>query len=624
MKSICTAFFLLLFSLQAEVDMHSRQDLYLQALVTEKNLDKLNYILEPLINKSNEPEELNKLIILARNAGLTDRTLQALQKLLTIQPNNADALREAGIYSLRKNQFSQAKAYLSKYHQLVMGDTISHYYLSAAENWLKNYQAAYYHAILAEAHFPPSFSSQERDIYPSILRQQHRYLKGEETIRAINTTYDLPRFERIAFVSYLLFLDHVKEARYIFEKYLMPIDLQTVDDELKIEIQLTEVRLLIAEGKLRQAHELVDQVILDDADHTSAPSLKAGIYNLTGHWRKERALINETIEKAPQDEDLYRRQRFNERTYNSFMDGEFSYRFNDESDSQFKFRYQVEERFSDLWSLGVINRLSYASLSDVYDRDGRLEDKSGWTFNHTIYSQWDRFNGERIRLELHLPYQESDFTNTGTSYNHLIRLDNGGAWFYGFDYRKPYEGIIDGILDQITRDRLFLTKSWLVSNKIRLELTASANRYGDDDYYRTGDSLGANFNISYRLSPQRWQYKWFGDRSTFYLNYQFDYEDFIFIDEQTAFNGAKYNPIDHEDRQLHNFNILWFREFNKQESLEVYLGYSYDLRAHEHGPSTGWVYRYLTPAEVEIRIFGSHALTTELFTTIGLGIKWNF
>lgn len=596
-----------------------RNDLYIRSLEVQKKRVKLEHEL----NRQSEQEtRVKRLALLARTASRNNllKTAEKIyKKSAALYPSDPTVQREIAIVSAKLNHFSQAAVYFEKYHTENPGDMTSHFYHGEVLNWQRRFSEADHHYRMAEQFFlklsAPSPAEQATSSSTSRgLGDFSRALQVSKTVHLENP--DDP-YLLIQYIDTLIAADQPSAAWPVYHRFLESYG--GGNKETEILIKLIEPRLLHADLNSRKALTLTDHYMTHYPESAEAVSLKAAIMNNLSHWRKEKQAITKLKLLRPTDEDVTRRGDNLWWLHSSFLDAEAYFSSSDEGDTQFITRIHGEKRQSDRTAFGFISSFNFAKIPKSFDKDGQIKNRSGLEVVNELYVAFDFADADQLKLALH--YLAAD--TVGLSMTHKLSLDHG-SFKYHLEYRKPYWGITEGLLLGQVRDRVFMEKEWQFSNKLKFSIGSGLNRYGLEHAVKTGDTWSAQTLLTYRLDPRLWHRTLFGYAHGLFLNYSIDKEEVIDRYSRLSSSGTSYFPINHSDREVHTVNALLSKTVSDKHNFQTYIGYSYDRKTSDHGPSGGWIWRYRKTKNFEIRCFGSYALTTAFFTNIGVGVRWVF
>jgi hypothetical protein len=137
------------------------------------------------------------------------------------------------------------------------------------------------------------------------------------------------------------------------------------------------------------------------------------------------------------------------------------------------------------------------------------------------------------------------------------------------EFHRPYWGLVVGIADGGTRDRLELghTRALDIEERWSATFQAAINRYGLDD----GDDLAHSFNllagVSYAISLER---------PFVSIGYQVDGEYVLGRATRTASNNEKFAPLPITTREVHSAILFAGGQLTDYIDYSVFGGYNFD------------------------------------------------
>jgi len=160
-------------------------DAYLDALRAVQDGAALSAVVDPQIDLESDPRRLRRFGRLSVEFGQDATAYKAYTKLLSVAPDDPEALKRLGILAYFEADYSLTRHYLSRYLRLREGDYETHYYYGEALRRTDQAAAAvHYERALRQIEYASEMSLVMRVMRALVL---HRTGRTEESLAAFET-----------------------------------------------------------------------------------------------------------------------------------------------------------------------------------------------------------------------------------------------------------------------------------------------------------------------------------------------------------------------------------------------------------------------------------------------------
>lgn len=395
---------------------------------------------------------------------------------------------------------------------------------------------------------------------------------------------------------------------------------ETASEE-NLGLALTGIRLDVEKGRMHKAIRKTHALEKQYPNHPDVLETDADIHYRTGHWRQAVSRYADAMEAAPEREDLPERRKEILREYGSFADLSGEYREIGNDRTEIFTRAQGMARVSHSIAMGVnIERDDVDADSVQHANDGsftKLDD--------------DFYRGEAYFLYT-LPSSDSAkvsvFAGDGTVGGGLAYtlIDYYGSTALGLEVSAPNWDFIEGVRDEGTRDRVFVTRIQRFNPRFIVNATAGLNQYSVEDRDNVAKSATIDASAIYTIPSSHQMAAFLGDDADWSLRYSLDAEYASDVDTANGVNGV-FKPLPLTTREVHTLALYIGKQVVRPVRVEAFGGYARD-RLGDGGANYGGDVYIDLGKQAQLRAGYLHSVSTERTDedldsiTVGLGVKF--
>lgn len=562
-------------------------DAYFETLTYLHKQDELKALIYNHLIHETDVERLKKLGKLAYDTLAEEAAEILFLHVLNIDPYSKDSLKYLGEIYFSKGAFSYANWYLSLYLNLYEGDYLTYYEMAEIFYRDADYSSAFpfYIASLIELQ-KPTIALQEatstapaEDLYREIVRAQ---------------IYARVRYPRTALILYEELLAHHPQDINIRANYgNLLIDLDSLDYAGTILFDF-DVPIASLESKDESALLYLETVrtlwwtrsrFMDEATNSALNNMTAypgkgdpwaslaNIKNSCGFGLK--ALDNYASAHliAPYNEDYLRAYSLTLDPYRPYALGEREYRKTGATQKEHF------TRFGAAWNDSISSQFQLYLESDNFELLDYTQPSNGLVIPKKTGT---RCRGEASWL-YHYPEGVDLLSQVYFGKHHLgwgvksAFLDCSGSWIGGIEYNRPNWDYVSTLADYGARNRLYVERTQLFSDRLAASLFIAGNRYFMGQVHGiAGESIGWQMAINYRLCRLSSLVDMFGHDSTLVLSYSVDAEYPTWQARKSSLDGTCFEPLALSELETQTLQFILNKSLHRWMKFQANFGFAYD------------------------------------------------
>lgn len=562
---------------EEEYSFDSILDVYLDALQNLKMKAKLTEILCHMLSVENRPERIKKFAKLAQSEDQQDLALKGFHKLLTMRPNDSDALKELGTLYFGKGNLTLSQYYLVLYHcQKPEGDYLSHYYLGEISHHKKLKTEAKYHYLFSlclieklekkdlSIHLMIANIFTKMDYYNLAIHLYSKLLIDNPENLAV----------RANFANLLMDNEKWDEASSVLSFVCRPSKHEKEEDkDDKISYAIALLRLLKENLCICTGLEISKQLIEDYLDSPMVWEAGAVWQEWLGRWRRALCYLETARKLNPLNESYSEAIKNILLPHQDYLAIEGEYRRTALTQKERFARAEARAFISESTQVLCGVETDYLRVTAFTDLQGITRPFHGWIsrgefnfiehfYNGTIAKE-TVFIGDNILgagLGCTVPTYE-------------------GLWGIKAEYHKPCWDFVQTTIQQGTIDRIEVLHKPRLPHYWYAYSAASLNRYNLQGLSNAASSWSLEGILSYQFSTVDCMAKLFGKDFERLLFYSLDAEYGLHDVEKIGSTGLPFFPIPFSSRENHSVYVLLRKNFPSEIILEGYGGYLYDRMA---------------------------------------------
>lgn len=195
-------------------------DAYYEALLREKHYVQIGRIVTVAVPQTQSEERLKRLASIAMQANQTEAAQLAYEKLHRLNPNDLDVIRELGMITYAKANYSEAKNYLGQYLAQRRHDVLPLYYYAEILNREKRFDKArpYYEDAEKLMIAIPNKNVTMRVVEANILYRLQRVDASVAAFKQVIREYPRDMDARVDYANILMELGKFNEAKQILSQ----------------------------------------------------------------------------------------------------------------------------------------------------------------------------------------------------------------------------------------------------------------------------------------------------------------------------------------------------------------------------------------------------------------------
>lgn len=390
-----------------------------------------------------------------------------------------------------------------------------------------------------------------------------------------------------------------------------------------LSTDLVRVRLYVLSQQIAKAFILMDEIKRQHGENHSTYSTEAEIYFAVGFWQKGLQLIEKAEREQPNNENYRERKKdvLFEHASNVWVDTETE--LTGSTTMELFKRAGVEyyrtpntvygatmER--DMLRTPAVNLIDGSQLQFVRQNKHRME----------LFVKHDFLHGRNSTRGS--VYLGEDAIGIGGEYNWIdIR---GKTTVSGHINRVNWD-FIEAFVQGGTEDSIRLTRQHRLAPRLTVTGAGGFDNYNLEADRNLAQSMVLNGVVQYLIKPSNPIYKILGKDAVASINYLFDAEYGIDVNERVNNAGVVFQPLPLSSREVHQISVGLRKEFSHRFYFDGFTGWGHD-RFGGRGYTYGGLLAYRVKDMFEVQARASRDLSAELTNNtverVGMNLKWVF
>jgi len=551
--------------------------LYIEALQLSNQRDKLATVLTELIDSDVQDVSLLKLGTLAQELDLFDQAELAYQRVLAVNPEDADALKGIGMTTFVRSRYWQSLDYFERYLCTDNPDYLGYYYTGEIY-WL------YQHYKVAQMRFYPCamqmlLEKEELNVYQKATLAQ-LYFRMRDPGTAILLYHEILEEQphNVAFLTEFanMFIDLEKWC--CAEEMLNRIDMskETELDEhsrylLERNADIARFRLYKTMREFRTANCFVNHLLEKYPDEPRIVGLKGEIEREIGHDYTAMDWFECAHEMDP-DNDVFPQQ------WRDVLYDHYSFLQADREDL-WSGSFQYESRYNVIWQQNL-NRHVAVRFGVGTDEMRLFNAVNFW--NSTNFKFWDaRVRGE---VAANAKFKNGVEAEVSAYFSHqtpgaglyLYRKDSLGDAWARIRYHHATWDFTQTIIWHGVEDRFQLMRTLNFKQYLTLFGGGGPVWYHLKDVQNAAATYVVQAGLFYRIPRYTRLVYGLGQDGDIFFNYALDAQYVASLKRIINNVGQIVTPMDIQSRETHTMSLLIIKPFTRCFRFEGLFGGSYD------------------------------------------------
>jgi hypothetical protein len=390
------------------------------------------------------------------------------------------------------------------------------------------------------------------------------------------------------------------------------------DEEGSLELSLTRVRLLMETAQTDDAFQLIESLKKDYPDNTDVLTAEAELYFYTNNRGKSLEVIRHAAQIDPENEDILERANEILSGQETFAAAEGEFRKTGDSQREYITRVKGQVTMNRPLALAVILENNRLRATDFTRTNGTVETIRDDFMRGEIGGIYTINNGDQAKASLYLA---ENTVGVGANYG---LLDSMGISTFGAEYNRPNWEYTALVVDEGTRDSLYVSRTHIITPRLVALGKLSLNRYNVEDIDDVARSGGVEFNVDYTL-PQRYTRNYLGENSLVKLDYIFNAEYSFDVTERTDPLIGDYTPLALQHYEIQTVEIVVQKKLFNTLNLQAHGGYAAD-RFGGSGPVLGGSASWQPTNNIVLEALATRTInkedTGDEIDVVGVNVKW--
>lgn len=551
-------------------------DAYLLSLAALHKNEEINALLAEWVPEQNNLDHLKKLGHILTDNALYEPAELLYLKVLSVDPNDKEGLKEIGNLYFNLGAFSVSYYYLSYYICLYDPDPVSlfHYaeiynrdgdrfhsrpfYWAAIHKILNNPNKdgeTEHKEILATAYFRLNYPFTAFRLFDEALSKSDLEKNVELALRG-------------AYANLLVDLDCLCSASNLLFIPQDPLKKENRDALLFLEDIKTE--WYRKKNDPINAYAQSDQVLLKFNNEGHAWASRAALEDYYGHEWRSLMDYEVAIDLEPKNEDFWRGRKDIIDRHRNFIGANIEYRTVGLTQKDHIYRYKAGYNpylFTRFALLAEYDRFNISSYVNAHT--GLTDSARGNRYKNTLSWIQNTYSGDTFDAEF---YYEPQILGFGTHYTHP---DLYGRTTVGIEFKQPNWDFAETIVEYGSRDRILFERNQHLWEKIEGVLRLEGRRYHLHPGGTVADSIAWYGELNYTLPEYHWLSIVLGKESTIVTTYNIDaeygtWEKFLTVGDN------KFQPLAVGAREIHTVEMLFEKKSYRYFDARLNFGFAYD------------------------------------------------
>ncbi len=397
-----------------------------------------------------------------------------------------------------------------------------------------------------------------------------------------------------------------------------PLYAQDTDAQLRLD--LSRLQVYTETRQLDSAFTLIERLKAENPTNAQVRVAEADLQIKLGNRGAALTALKEAESLDPGNQDIINR-REEIRMPRSYVSADGSVkRTNNLSLEQYS-RLSGSARVTPDIAVGATLENDHARIDPIVRENGTTARFEGDRQRFTLTGQRVEQSGNQLDANLYLT---KETVGAGARYSWL---DAKGLSYLQADVFAPEWDYLEGVVGYGTRDDIRVGRKQYFTPALEGNLNLGVNHYGLDGDRDLATTGMVNGELDY-IIPSRFHHIGLSaiDNTTFTLNYMFDAEYAIDVDDKNGPSG-RYRPFPFSSYEVHGFTLSLSRELMTDLTLDAFGGWAFD-RLGGDGPQYGGALTYAPYRGPQVQLRASRGISgergTDRYDQVGLNVAWRF
>ena len=372
-----------------------------------------------------------------------------------------------------------------------------------------------------------------------------------------------------------------------------------------LNLSLAQARLNFEKGQVGYALEQVNMLAEKNPNNADVLATKAEFKNRVGKWRNALTLYDKAIALAPQREDIRDQKESILEEHGTSAQISVEHQDIGHDRTEFFTRAEGVAAVNHALSLGIKVERDDADVDNVQRAaNGGFESLNDAFYRGEVYLGYTLENSDMAKVSI-----LAGESNVGAGGSYTL-VDNYGKTVVGMEYNAPNWDFIEGVVDDGTRDRVYVERQQRINPRLVVNAAFGLNQYNVGDWDNVAKSSSLDGSIVYTIPSTHQMAKFLGQDGELSIRYLLDAEYASSVDTVNGVNGP-YQPLPLTTREVHGLVLHVGKQISQPFRLEAFGGYARD-RLGGGGANFGADAFYDITRKAQLHVGYLHSVSTEL------------